>query len=78
METIERTILRLVEENLVAQTGSIEASRTFESLEMDSLDQVELVMAIETELEIEIPDEDAEKWRSLQDVIDYMKGRVPA
>ena len=43
-----------------------------DDLGADSLDTVELVMALEEEFEIEIPDEDAEKVRTVQDAIDYI------
>jgi acyl carrier protein len=46
-----------------------------EDLGADSLDIVELIMALEEEYEIEIPDEDAEKIQTVQDVISYVQGR---
>ena len=49
-----------------------------EDLGADSLDVVELVMAIEEEFDIEIPDEDAEAMRTLGDVEKYVSGRVAA
>ena len=49
-----------------------------EDLGADSLDVVELVMAIEEEFDIEIPDEDAEAMRTLGDVEKYVTGRVAA
>ncbi|MEB3339466.1 acyl carrier protein [Okeania sp.] len=44
----------------------------------DSLDTVELVMALEEEFDIEIPDEDAEKIVIVQDAVDYIEKQVPA
>ena len=44
-----------------------------DDLGADSLDQVELVMALEEKFEIEIPDDDAEKMRTVQDAIDYIE-----
>ena len=44
-----------------------------DDLGADSLDQVELIMAVEEEFDISIPDEDAEKILIVQDVIDYIK-----
>lgn len=43
---------------------------------MDSLDQVELVMELEDEFEIEIPDKSANNWKTAQDVIDYITNRT--
>lgn len=49
-----------------------------EDLRCDSLDLVELVMGIEDEFNIEIPDEDAEPLRKVSDVLAYVDKRVPA
>lgn len=51
-------------------------SRFVEDLGADSLDTVELVMALEEEFGIEIPDEDAEKIATVQNAIDYISERV--
>ena len=48
-----------------------------EDLGADSLDTVELVMALEEEFEIDIPDEEAEKIRTFQDVLNYIKTHAP-
>ena len=45
-------------------------------LEADSLDAVEIIMAIEDEFEIEIPDEEAEKFQSVNDIIKYVEDRM--
>ncbi len=47
-----------------------------DDLGADSLDLVELIMALEEEFDMEIPDEDAEKITSVGDVVDYIKARV--
>ena len=49
-----------------------------DDLGADSLDQVELVMALEEKFEIEIPDDDAEKLRTVQDAIDYIEKHAKA
>ncbi|MHB1126016.1 MAG: acyl carrier protein [Bacillota bacterium] len=59
-----------VEENEVALTTS------FEELNADSLDIVELIMALEEEFDLEISDEDAEKLRSVGDAVDYIKEKT--
>ena len=66
---------------IVEQLGVAEASVEMESsfiddLGADSLDIVELVMAIEEEFDIEIPDSDAEKVVTVGDVVDYIKENV--
>ena len=66
---------------IVEQLGVAESSVTLEAsfiddLGADSLDIVELVMAIEEEFDIEIPDNDAEKVVTVGDVVDYIKENV--
>ena len=66
---------------IVEQLGVAEASVTMEAsfiddLGADSLDIVELVMALEEEFDMEIPDEDAEKVVTVGDVVDYIKENV--
>ncbi len=66
---------------IVDQLGVAEASVTMEAsfiddLGADSLDIVELVMALEEEFDMEIPDSDAEKVVTVQDVVDYIKENV--
>ena len=48
-------------------------SRFVEDLGADSLDVVEMIMALEEKFELEIPDEDAEKIKTVQDVVDYIE-----
>lgn len=45
-------------------------------LEADSLDAVEIIMAIEDEFDIEIPDEDAEKFQTVADIVSYVEARA--
>ena len=70
-----------VKEIIVEQLGVDEAQITPEAsfiddLGADSLDTVELVMAFEDKFDIEIPDEDAEKMRTVGDAIDYLKEKL--
>ena len=45
-------------------------------LEADSLDAVEIIMAIEDDFDIEVPDEDAEKFQTVNDIISYVEARI--
>lgn len=51
-------------------------TRFKEDLNIDSLDALELMMELESEFSLEIPDEDAEKLSSIQDVIDYLEKKL--
>ncbi|MBR5152928.1 MAG: acyl carrier protein [Clostridia bacterium] len=73
-------IFEKVKEITVDQLGVDEEDVTMEAsfiedLEADSLDIVELMMELEEEFEIEIPDEDAEKIVTVADAVDYIKAR---
>ena len=74
-------IFEKVKNIIVEQLGASESSITLESsfiddLGADSLDIVELIMALEEEFDIEIPDSDAEKVATVGDVVDYIKDHV--
>ena len=74
-------IFEKVKEIIIEQLGVAEAAVTLEAsfiddLGADSLDIVELVMAIEEEFDLEIPDADAEKVVSVGDVVDYIKENI--
>jgi acyl carrier protein len=73
MSNIEERVKKIVAEQLgVKEEISAEASFV-DDLGADSLDTVELVMALEEEFECEIPDEDAEKITTVSEAIDYVK-----
>jgi acyl carrier protein len=76
METakqIVEKVKQIIKEQLGVEEDQITPSASFVDLGADSLDTVELVMAIEEAFDIEIPDNDAEKMRTVQDVIDYIE-----
>ena len=81
MALFER-VQQLIAKELKVEESQVTESATFDGdLKADSLDVVELVMALEDEFSIDIPDEDAEKIRSVADAIDYIErnrsGRSP-
>ena len=66
---------------IVEQLGVDEASVAIDTslmkdLEADSLDAVEIIMAIEDEFDIEIPDEDAEKFQNIGDIVRYVEEKI--
>ncbi len=74
---IEERVKKIIAEQLGVEDEEVNPeSRFVEDLGADSLDTVELVMALEEEFGIEIPDEDAEKIATVQNAIDYISERV--
>lgn len=73
MENIEQRVKKIVAEQLGVKEEEIKNESSFvDDLGADSLDTVELVMALEEEFETEIPDEEAEKITTVQQAIDYV------
>ena len=77
MSDITKTVTEIVAEQLGVEKEEVTPEASFvEDLGADSLDTVELVMALEEEFECEIPDEDAEKITTVQQAIDYVKAHL--
>ncbi|MFZ3211275.1 MAG: acyl carrier protein [Terriglobales bacterium] len=73
MAAVEEKVKQIIVEQLGVDEGEVTANASFvDDLGADSLDTVELVMAFEEAFEIEIPDEDAEKIRTVKDAVDYI------
>jgi len=73
MSSVEERVRKIVSEQLGVKEEEVKKSAAFvEDLGADSLDTVELVMALEEEFETEIPDEEAEKITTVQLAIDYI------
>ena len=76
MSSIEERVKKIVCEQLGVKEEEVKSSSSFvEDLGADSLDTVELVMALEEEFETEIPDEEAEKITTVQAAIDYAQSK---
>ena len=77
MENIEAKVKKEKKKKLGVDEASIKDDASFiDDLGADSLDTVELVMALEEEFDCEIPDEEAEKITTVQKAIDYIKSKV--
>ena len=75
--SIEERVKKIIIEQLGVKPEQVTNDASFvEDLGADSLDTVELVMALEEEFECEIPDEDAEKITTVQQAIDYIKAHL--
>ena len=76
MSSIEEQVRNIVAEQLGVKEEEVTADASFvDDLGADSLDTVELVMALEGAFECEIPDEEAEKITTVQQAVDYIKER---
>ena len=70
-------IKSIIVEQLSVDDSSISMDTSLmKDLEADSLDAVEIMMAIEDEFDIEIPDEDAEKFQSIGDIVKYVDEKI--
>ncbi len=77
MSSIEERVKRLIAEQLKSELKDVtDEASLMDDLGADSLDTVELVMALEEEFETEIPDEDAERIATVKQVIDYIKDQI--
>ncbi len=77
MSTVEERVKQIVVEQLGVKEEEVSGESSFvDDLGADSLDTVELVMALEEEFNCEIPDEEAEKITTVQQAMDYINGHV--
>ena len=79
MSNIEERVKKIIVEQLGVKEEEVKAEASFvDDLGADSLDTVELVMALEEEFDIEIPDEEAEKITTVQSAVDYINANKDA
>jgi len=79
MENVEQRVKKIVAEQLGVNEADVKNESSFvNDLGADSLDTVELVMALEEEFETEIPDEEAEKITTVQQAVDYIQAHQKA
>jgi acyl carrier protein len=71
-------IKQIIADQLALDNASVISLDTslMKDLEADSLDAVEIIMAIEDEFDIEIPDEDAEKFQTIGDIVKYVEEKI--
>jgi len=76
-KTILERIIEVFKENLSCEAAQFTEATTIESLRadhgMDSLDEIEILMAAEDEFGVEIPDDVAETWKTLGDAVNWLK-----
>ena len=79
MASTEERVKQIIVEQLGVDEGEVTPTASFvDNLGADSLDTVELVMAFEEAFDIEIPDEDAEKIRTVKDAVSYIEQHAKA
>ncbi len=77
MDNVEEKVKDIIVEELGVEREKLTGEASFmEDLGADSLDTVELVMAFEKEFDIDIPDEDAEKLRTVGDAMNYLHQKI--
>ncbi|HQP31999.1 MAG TPA: acyl carrier protein [Deltaproteobacteria bacterium] len=77
MVDVQKRIIELIAEQLERDPSEITPEMSFaDDLGADSLDLVELIMTVEEEFNIEIPDDEAEKIKLVKDAIEYVKARL--
>ena len=75
--SVEEKVIEIIIDQLGVDEKQVNAEASFiDDLGADSLDTVELVMALEEEFDIEIPDEDAEKITTVQNAVDYIRDQT--
>ena len=72
LERIKKVLNREMERNF----DNVDMDTTFEELQLDSLDLLELIMAMEEEFDIEISEEDADKMQCIGDAVEYVEEKI--
>ncbi len=77
MSELETKVKQIIAEKLGVSEDKVNPQASFvDDLGADSLDQVELIMAFEDAFDVEIPDEDAEKLKTVKDAVEYLSGKI--
>ncbi|MDN5346606.1 MAG: acyl carrier protein [Clostridia bacterium] len=76
VDNILEKVKEIVAEQLGVEVDDLTSETSFEDLNADSLDIVELIMALEEEFDLEIPDEDAEKLTTIGAAVEYIRERT--
>jgi acyl carrier protein len=76
-ENLEEKVMKIIVEQLEVPADKVTMSASFsDDLKADSIDRLEMVVVLEEAFKLEIPDEDAEKIKTVGDAVNYIKGRV--
>ncbi|MEE8216658.1 MAG: acyl carrier protein [Acidiferrobacterales bacterium] len=76
---VQERVLKVVKEVLALETDTIDLDASImDDLAVNSLDQVTLFLALEDEFNDTIPDEELEQFKTIRNIVDYIKGRMEA
>jgi len=76
-ENLEEKVIKIIVEQLEVPADKVTMSASFsDDLKADSIDRLEMVVVLEEAFKIEIPDEDAEKIKTVADAVNYVKARA--
>ena len=75
-EDVKQKVVLVIKKHLSVEEKSIISAKSFEDLGADSLDMVEIIMSLEEKFNIEISDDDAEKFTSIDNAVDLIAGKV--
>ena len=75
-EEIFARVQRVVVSNLTNSVTPVTLASTFQDLSIDSLDMVMILMELEDEFDVVIVDEEAEKWKSVQDAVTFLEKKL--
>ncbi|URL58530.1 acyl carrier protein [Luteibacter flocculans] len=76
MDNVRAKIYKILSDQLGLQEGDVKAESTAKTLGIDSLDTVELIMAIDEEFDIELDDEDLTKLNTVDDLVSYVETKI--
>jgi len=74
--SIFNEVKEIIVKNLDVDEGEVKPKTKFSELGLDSLDTVEMIMALEEKFNIQIPDEDAQKTKTVEDVVKAIEERI--
>lgn len=74
--SVEAKVKAIVSEQLEVAIGNLTVETTFEEIDADSLDIVELVMALEEEFDLEISDQEIENIKTIGDIVKYIESKI--
>jgi len=76
IEDIEKGVIQVISESLRLDAEEITRESSFNDADVDSLGRIEILIDLEEEFDVKIPDEEAEKFQTVKDAIEYIKKQL--